>query len=1173
MNSHIDNRDEVLQSLREELVGPSPQGKEVDCTGKVVFEKPEESFGPWMQKDSKEEILLRDNPTKRYGVGVLYPLGSISDDSGTAGNDGDDIEDEELNETEGDKEAIEGLLQENGGKIENDRAVTGIGQDTDSDDFELASANTYKPSSMAVSFLADLPKGAQLIIEANGGRYRKKQVNSRTKGGEDLEVNWWLRSPVSLKATIDGDQLCAEKTIRFEPTEIEQDNVDELDLRIEVYSRPYTGPSERIRLLTVCLVNRTEPKDNLDSSCLFQAHCIATITPHTSSAGILPYPKPPLSDQSMDDENESIELLYRNVDTYAVGHGCSANWPTPNSDNRSEWVSMESLPSVETPSITPDIILENGSRLGVPMAELAGLVEGKDGFDALEKVVSLYEEWIEAKRQELEGLDDRYQSAGEQHLEQCMQCVKRMSDGLEYLSENELAGRAFQLANHAILLQQVQSSGSLRQARINKETKKIAFSGEYSEPDIANLPEGRGNWRAFQIAFLLMTVKSVAEDGDVDRKVVELIWFPTGGGKTEAYLGLSAYSMFLRRLRSPEESGVDILMRYTLRLLTTQQFLRAGSLICAMECIRKQQPELGNLEFSIGIWLGGETTPNNKKMAKSDYSKLAKGDKYAVNKFLLDRCPWCNAQMGADKYGKVGKKELLVIGYEPQGNTVVFKCPDFRCLYSQGLPIYVIDEDIYEKRPSLVIGTVDKFAMLAWRPEARSLFGIGSDGERFYAPPGLIIQDELHLISGPLGSMVGLYETVIEELCTDRRNDQVVLPKIVCSTATIRRYKEQVQGLYGRDEVTLFPPPGLDAADSFFARYARDDDGTLQRGRIYVGVHGPGLGSIQTAQVRAISSLLQAPMPFSPEERDPWWSLILFFNSLRELGTTLSLLQSDIPDYLKVIKNRIGVEFKEMRRPWNTLELTGRMKSDEVPRSIAQLQIDCTDENRRPVDACLASSIMEVGVDISRLSLMLVTGQPKSTSQYIQVTGRVGREWWERPGLIVTVYGASKPRDRSHYEKFKSYHERLYAQVEPTSVTPFSPPALDRALHAIMATYVRQLGDEDVSQRPYPFPESVLDNLKEILMPRVEAAAPEEIQNFVRVFDKRILQWKNWQRSRWDGEIDNGEVPLLWRAGTFINPEYASLCWQTPLSMRNVDAECQAEITSLYLNDGIPEDA
>lgn len=503
----------------------------------------------------------------------------------------------------------------------------------------------------------------------------------------------------------------------------------------------------------------------------------------------------------------------------------------------------------------------------------------------------------------------------------------------------------------------------------------------------------------------------------------------------------------------------------------------------------------------------------------------------------------------------VDDSEAEIAGYREAGNTVQLYCPDRTCDFRRGLPIHVIDDDIYEEKPDVVIGTVDKFAMLAWRPRARALFGLNENGDRIASPPGLIIQDELHLISGPLGSMVGLYESLIEELCTDRRHDPAVPPKIVSSTATIRRYEEQIEGLYARDDVTLFPPPSLEEGDSFFSSYARNEDGELRPGKKYVGVHAPGLPSLQTTQVRTFSSLLMAPVPFNEEERDPWWTLLTFYNSLRELGGARSLFQSDIPEHIRGMKKRTGADRK---RPLKQVqELTGRISGEKVTEAIAELETPTNGEGN-PIDACLASNIVEVGVDIDRLSLMAVVGQPKTTSQYIQVTGRIGRRWRERPGLVVTLYSTSKPRDRSHFEKFRSYHERLYAQVEPSSVTPFSPPALDRALHAIMVAYIRQFTADTAT--PHPVPVERLEQLHDLLRPRVEEVDPQELDTFDRIFEKRIEEWENWSPVNWTQEED--DPGLMHRSGKHVPSRFRESTWAVPMNMRNVDAECVLEISN-----------
>ena len=440
----------------------------------------------------------------------------------------------------------------------------------------------------------------------------------------------------------------------------------------------------------------------------------------------------------------------------------------------------------------------------------------------------------------------------------------------------------------------------------------------------------------------------------------------------------------------------------------------------------------------------------------------------------------------------------------------------------------------------------------------------------------MIIQDELHLISGPLGSMTGLYEAVIEDFCTDYRGEVAARPKIICSTATIRRFREQAKALFARERTELFPPPGLSATDSFFSTYARDEDGALAPGRIFVGVYAPALGSIQTAEVRTFTTLLQSPKAMPPNQRDPWWTVLAFFNSLREIGTAATLFQSDIPDRLKILRRRFGIGFREIRRLYEVLELTSRLRSSEVPKAIEALEIIGGNQPKPgnyPVDACLASNIIEVGVDIDRLSLLTIVGQPKSTSQYIQVAGRVGRRWYERPGLVVTVLGPNNPRDRSHYERFRSYHERLYAQVEPTSVTPYSRPVLDRALHAVMAAYVRQSGDANMAARPLPVPVEKLKRLRDMLEARVTLIDRNEAQALLAKFDQRMNEWKTMMRTEWDTRSAAGDVGLLTAAGSYVPSDDKKYTWLTPMSMRNVDAECRAEITRAYLGqaDGVPD--
>lgn len=1173
MIDHIANRDRILRTLREELVGPSPHGSPIDCSIPVVFATRDESYGPWRQQANNEEILQRDPPFQRYGVGVLSPLPLESPQTQTTSDDevgqidgdirdldvipGTVTDDEEAETSRPD--IVSDAVADRLNRVANRVHGTGAGEDTD--DIILATANARKPSSMAVSFFADLPDDAVLEIEAFGGRYR--EVSARVG---DAQRPWWLRSQVAVTNRYASQSVRSSNRAQIEPGDSQAVNTEGLDIRIEVFARNITShPTER--LITVCLVNRTPsrgtPTESIsgNEAYLFQSSFSVTLTAADGTPLILPYPETPA--EHLDEEEQSLALLYREAQTFAIGHGCAANWTVADCGDRASDVRAECFPVVEIPSTTPEVRRADGTPIEVPMRPLAGLEAGNDGMGAVTEVVERYEEWIQQRRLEIAELPDRYRNAAIRHLDECSHSAQRMRSGLDYLRNNFIAARAFELANYAMLLQQSQSQSGTREAAYEPASRRLTFSRPYPGD---SLFAGKGNWRPFQIAFLLMTIASTVDGDNSNRHTVELIWFPTGGGKTEAYLGLSAFSIFYRRLVDPDDAGTQILMRYTLRLLTAQQFQRASGLICAMEYLRRQNiDELGEHAISIGIWLGGDTTPNLRTHAVAALRELKSDSRSARNRFVLTRCPWCGAQIGPVQFeGKTKRNVPRVLGYEQRDGTVALCCADPKCEFHDGLPVHVVDEDIYELRPSLIIGTVDKFAMLAWRPEARSIFGIDANGNRYCSPPGLIIQDELHLISGPLGSMVGLYETVIEELCTDRRSPDPVRPKIVSSTATIRRYREQIKALYARDAVALFPPPGLSASDSFFASYACTPDGDLERGRVYVGVHAPGLGSLQTTQARVFASLLQAPMQLPEDERDPWWTLMVFFNSLRELGSALSLFQSRVPDYLWAIRSRTGVE--KSRFADRIKELTSRLRSDEVPAAITELEF-AYGSNNRPMDACLASNIIEVGIDIGRLSLMTVVGQPKTTSQYIQVTGRVGRVWWERPGLVVTLLNPTRPRDRSHFEHFRSYHERLYAQVEPTSVTPFSPPTLDRALHAVMVCYARQLGDEQAAVSPQPVPDELIERAGQLLLERVNAIDPLERDNLRRVLHKRKTEWHRWEHRIWHRWTRDDEPTQLHASGEYIDPADARFSWPTPMSMRTVDAECQAEITRHYLDD------
>ncbi|MDW6060906.1 hypothetical protein SAZ11_26410 [Streptomyces sp. FXJ1.4098] len=783
-------RDTMARAVRRELFGPadgdSPEGRPLDISAGVVhFDSWEAARGPWHDADTCQEILSDIEPLRRYGVGILFARGAqdspgageATDLAGVTGLPADDTID-------------------SGPEAPNVHSARTA--DADSDDFDLSDANSFQPSVMAISFKARVPAGGILQIEASAAAYEKFTV--RVKNAK-RERGWWVRRPFRLTATAGWKEL-GEQPQRLTTLPHELSGESRLQSEIQVYSRPVPGQDDPACLLiTVALANTTAGAGS--GAAMYQSRFTVTAS---QDARIEAYPEPPTPGHT-GNEDASMALLYRDKLTYAVGHGCAAGWDET-SGPTTPAVRAEPLPAYEVPSLTPDItwIDSSGERqtLQVSMEELAKA--SPSGHQQVERVLSLYQEWITSRREEITALEPRFRPAAQRHMELCEQALARMRAGWHLAQTDPLANRAFRLANEAMLLQQIRSRLPRRDVTVDAGGF-LKIHGPHPDPK----PDNRtGRWRPFQIAFLLASLPEIIQPTSGQRETVDLIFFPTGGGKTEAYLGAAALSMLARRLRKPDDIGTDVLMRYTLRLLTTQQFLRAASLICVLEDIRDREEHnepgsLGTTPFTIGIWLGSASTPNSWDQAKKGLARLTR-DARAENPFLLLRCPWCGTRMGpVGTAGAKGRRQIA--GYIQVGSKVEFRCPDSHCRYGgrRALPVAVVDDDIYARAPSLVIGTVDKFAMLAWRPKARALFGLDDSGERVSSPPSLIIQDELHLISGPLGSMVGLYEPLIEDLCTDHRVTPPVRPKIIASTATIRRYDKQILDLYGRCKAALFP--------------------------------------------------------------------------------------------------------------------------------------------------------------------------------------------------------------------------------------------------------------------------------------------------------------------------------------------------------------------------------
>jgi hypothetical protein len=766
-------------------------------------------------------------------------------------------------------------------------------------------------------------------------------------------------------------------------------------------------------------------------------------------------------------DDRVADLQYRDVYEYAVGHGVSAEAKTDEEGKcyeiRTVW-----MPVAEVERIAP----ANISDVELTMEKLADLKDAEEAATKLNPIIQHYRTWIADQQGQGGELDEQRKQMASELLAQADYAADRIQAGIDALADGSVLD-AFKIANRAM------AAAARRRDAIQNQTT----------PELVDAPK----WRLFQLAFILMTLRSIANPLHAERELVDLLFFPTGGGKTEAYLGLAAFTMVYRRLTHGgiRAAGMSVLMRYTLRLLTLDQLGRAAALLCALELQReKDRTKLGEWPFEIGLWVGSAATPN--RMGHEGYDGPG-ADNTAYRKtrrFMqddrkpapipLENCPWCGTKFTGQSFRLVPNPK--------QPRDLRVHCVNHTCDFTgdRCLPIVGVDEPIYRRLPAFIIATVDKFAALPWTGQTGTLFGLVDryDSEGFYGPcdpnrgtplgghlpgPDLIIQDELHLISGPLGTIAGIYETVIDELASRQNGETKIRPKIIASTATVRRAESQIRALFERNVVAVFPPPGPDRRDSFFAK---TEASNVSPARLYIGVAAQGR-SLKVLLLRSCLALLSAAKTAYERENgrqnhknpaDPYMTLLGYFNSLRELGGSRRIIEDEVRTRVAQYRRRRRIEpseqlFSDRTIQYEVLELTSRVSTAEVATNKRRLAQPFHENDH--VDVALATNMISVGLDILRLGLMVVLGQPKTSAEYIQATSRVGRDA-DKPGLVVTLLNIHKPRDRSHYERFQTYHSTFYRAVEAMSVTPFSPRALDRALAAALVALSRQ-GNENMT--------------------------------------------------------------------------------------------------------------
>lgn len=934
------------------------------------------------------------------------------------------------------------------------------GQPGESTEDKKAAKKSFFPSSMGLSFqTASEVRDLKVTITWGDYEYHKgvkegdqeSDAESSEADSEDAKgggtISYWQRIPRQ-------EVLTVRLTDARDP--VHQNVQNSGGLQLHIVERVIDAPGldhhipEGTRSVSVFLVNHRKPKNEQgDSTFAFQAEleiaCECGFVPRANLRGT--YAK---------HWDEIVaDLHYANRPEYATGHAVSADWELTNCNChviRTAWIPSGEVEKTST---------EEFDGVEVRLDALGAVENAAAAKAMLSPLVDQYRAWIAAQGSSLDLLSDSRRETAEGLLSLAEIAANRLQDGIEILVRDPDALEAFRLANRAV-------------SRALKKRLKI------------DSPK----WRAFQLAFILLNLPGMADPIEANRHTVDLLFFPTGGGKTEAYLGLAAFAIVLRRLKNPGQAGragagVSVIMRYTLRLLTLDQLARASGLMCALELEREANTDrLGTWPFEIGLWVGKAGTPNligargdgRSDTARSMVQKFKADPKSNPAPIPLDSCPWCGSKFTPDSF------LLLPDDDFPEELRIV--CSNLECdfIRERALPIVAVDEPLYRRLPAFIVGTVDKFASLPWVAQSGSLLGGANryDSKGFYGaaepgkgtmlshqllPPDLVIQDELHLISGPLGTMMGLYETAIGALSAREIDGKWVGPKIVASTATVRRAQEQIQSLFGRTTTQIFPPPGPTIGDSFFARTV---PATEIPARLYLGIAAQGRNpkvvmrrtwlALMGAAQRAYRDAGGGKNKQNPV--DPYMTVLGYFNSLKELGGGRRILEEEVQNTIKAygMRKRIGEEhslFADRRTFSEVVELTSRVSTDKVSEARGRLGVAFGEDKMR-VDCAIATNMISVGLDIPRLGLMVVLGQPKTHSEYIQATSRVGRTD-SKPGLVVTLLNIHKPRDRSHYERFRHYHETFYRSVEASSVTPFSARALDRGFAGVLVGLSRHL--------------------------------------------------------------------------------------------------------------------
>jgi hypothetical protein len=1159
-------------------------------------------LGPW--DDPEEELPRGTTPGERYLLGKLSPAPTTErrphEATEPAGADGADPD--EVSLPDDPSLYDEGTVEVDG---EADEAPSS------------ASVAARRLAASSIGLSCALPSELRtLLIETTWGRYeRVPSETQETETGRPALV--WKRVPAGgvVELHLGDDE---------EGREIPDPDQEGVELRWRRRAR------KGHQILEVFLVNNQPEREKLvDLSRIFQVGLTLRASDESSAIFLPTTDTNAAQGSATDPELRLLDLQHRNARLYATGRQCAVEWDERPGERRAWRLRTTCFPAADVPAVDggdpsamSGVVLDM-ARLGDPSLSPEALRAG------LSPLVVGYRDWLERQAARLQDDEEvrAYEDVARPALEHARELADRLERAIELLVADPIAREAFRLANLAMARQRVHTE-LVRRRAAEPSLDWRALEGELDTPALHS-------WRPFQLAFLLACLPGLTDPAHRDAHrgaypdgQVQLLFFPTGGGKTEAYLGLIAYTIAIRRLQGlvgegeatrDGSDGVAVIMRYTLRLLTAQQFQRATTLIAALELARREaaaqgDTRLGDVPFRIGLWVGASVTPNSYDEAERQHSDATERAYQAGGLQQFANCPWCGTPIDLGKHGKPDQslRRFFLFCGDPDG-----RCPFSARRSEEGIPALVVDEEIYRLTPALLIATVDKFAQLPWKDETAHLFGhvlsrcprhgyrpadppswCGAGGHRAkeslpavtpesamrLRPPDLLIQDELHLIADALGSMVGLYESAIDHLCTRTEHGRIVRPVLVASTATVRRAESQVRQVFARS-LSVFPPPLFDANETFFSRVlpeSKEAPARRYRGILAVGERLPAV------EIRVMTALLefgQYLLDRDGEAADPYLSVVDYFTSIRELAGMRRLVEDDVTE-------RLSRRDALVRRRQPTIaELTSRMPSQQITQALANLERrfelahdstaarqafieqrkaergdrgkgkkKATEEaplRPRPIDVLLATSMLQVGVDVPRLGLMVVTGQPKNMAEYIQATSRVGRSR-SGPGLVFTLYHWTRPRDLAYYEHFAYEHASFGRRVEGLTTTPFAARALDRGLAGVVVSLVRHAADSalpnDGAARARIGPEETAW-LVELLSSRAKLVTDDPGVGSA-VGERARDQLDDWHRRR--THVVLGSLGYESRAGATAallqKPEKLPWTrWHAPMSLREVE--------------------